>query len=481
MSQRRPNILLITTDQQRYDALGINGNPVLRTPNLDALAASGTNFSRCYVTCPVCIPARRSLISGLHPATHGLRGYRDGAEFNPSHTMPGVLSAHGYQTQLVGKLHLHPQRKRFGYDHMILSDSGNWRPSSPQQRENDYTAWLADQGVAFHSNAHGINGNSRVARPFHLDENYHHTSWVAQQAVAFFQGWRDPSCPWFLHVSFVAPHPPLVPPQAYWDRYIHRDDLVPTIGQWAPRGHAANARRGVAVDAPVGPFPSDEIHDAIAGYYGLINHIDDRIRYLLDAFFEYGNPRAAEPTYILFSSDHGEMLGDHHLFRKSLPYESSAHVPLIIGGRNVDVPRGHCNTLACWEDIMPTVLDLAGAAIPDGLDGRSLVPAMRGDDADAPREAIFGQCETGGHSNHWMVCGRHKYLWFVKTGEEQLFDLDADPRELCDLSADDALRQPLRERMAAHLAGRNDVTYDPASLTPCANRPPRALWPNLDA
>jgi len=95
MPERQPNILLITTDQHRYDALGINGNPILRTTNLDALAARGTNFSRCYVTCPVCIPARRTLLSGLHPQTHGMTGYSDGQEFEPAHTMPCMLKTHG--------------------------------------------------------------------------------------------------------------------------------------------------------------------------------------------------------------------------------------------------------------------------------------------------------------------------------------------------------------------------------------------------
>src|SRR5690606_14560830 len=132
-------------------------------------------------------------------------------------------------------------------------------------------------------------------------------------------------------------------------------------------------------DAYTGPFDTDEMRQAIAGYYGLINHIDDRIAYLVDRFFEYRNPRSSEPTCIIFSSDHGEMLGDHHLFRKSLPYEASSHVPLFITGRNMDLPRGGtCDALCGWEDLMPTVLDLAGVPIPDGLDGRSLLPALRG-------------------------------------------------------------------------------------------------------
>jgi len=469
---QRPNILLITTDQQRYDALGINGNEVLRTPNLDALASHGVNFRRCYVTCPVCIPARRTLISGLHPATHGMRGYHDGLEFDPPHTLPGCLRDAGYQTQLVGKLHLHPQRKRFGFDHMVLSDSANHRPTSRYQSENDYLDWLRDQGVPFHANAHGINGNGRVARPFQLDEEYHHTSWVAQQAARFLESWRDPSSPWFLHLSFVAPHPPLIPPRCYFERYIDRKDLVPHIGAWVPPFD--ETPRGIDPASAVGPFPPDEIHDAIAGYYGLINHIDDRIQYVIDRFFEYANPRSRQPTWILFSSDHGELLGDHHLFRKSMPYEGSAHVPLFISGRNVDLPTGESDALACWEDIMPTLLDLAGVPIPEGLDGRSLVPAMRGEAAGV-REAILGEC-GGGIPNHWVVAGEMKYIWFPKTNEEQLFDLAADPHELHDLSGEADRLVAFRERLAAHLDGREDCDYRPDRCQPCRGGAPRAIW-----
>ncbi len=468
MSNRPPNILLITTDQQRHDALGINGNPVLKTPNLDALAARGTNFSRCYVSCPVCIPARRTLLSGLHPDTHGMQGYRDGWDFDPAHTLPGCLSKAGYQTQLVGKLHQHPQRKRFGYDHMILSDSANDRPTSPSQRHNEYTAWLADRGFSHHSNAHGISGNGRLARPWTASEELHHTSWVAEQAARFFDTTRDPSAPWFLHVSFVAPHPPLIPPQAYWDRYANRADMRPTIGEWAPTG---TPRPGLAPDSANGPFDPEEIRLATAGYYGLINHLDDRIAYVIDRFFEYRNPRAGEPVYILFSSDHGEMLGDHHLYRKSLPYEGSTHVPLFVSGRNVDVPRGTCDALCGWEDLMPTILDLAGVPIPDGVDGRSLVPTMRG--GSPPREAMHGVC-LDKSPHRWVVAGRHKYVWFTKTNEEQLFDVIADPKECRDLSANAELIAPMRDHMRT-AAERSNMPYDRAELKPCANRTPAAL------
>ena len=137
-TQQTPNIILITTDQQRFDAMGLN-NPAtcLQTPVMDQLAASGMNFTRAFTTCPVCIPARRSLLTGLHPETHGLRRYQDGLDWDPPFTLPGMLSAAGWQTELIGKLHLHPQRKRYGYDHMIRSESPNDRWDTPLQPVND--------------------------------------------------------------------------------------------------------------------------------------------------------------------------------------------------------------------------------------------------------------------------------------------------------------------------------------------------------
>jgi arylsulfatase A-like enzyme len=351
---------------------------------------------------------------------------------------------------------------------MILSDSAVHRPTSKTQTQNDYLTWLRDQGFTHHSTSHGINGNSRVARPWTADEELHHTSYVAEMAARFFETARDPSAPWFLHVSFVAPHPPLIPPQAYWDRYAHRTDLAPVLADWAPK---SPPKKGLPPDVGTGPFDPEEIRLAIAGYYGLINHIDDRVAYLLERFFEYGNDRAKEPTYILFSSDHGEMLGDHHLFRKSLPYESSAHVPLFISGKNIDIPRGTSNALCSWEDLMPTILDLAGVPIPENLDGRSLLPVLQ-KKSTAIHEDLHGVCTDRGH--RFLLSNHHKYIWFTQTNEEQLFDLNADPNELHDLSANSNLLEPMRQKMAAYATQKN-LLYNPAHLKPTNNTTPAAL------
>ncbi len=468
----RPNLLLITTDQQRYDGLGINGNPDLQTQTLDAMAARGVNFSRGYTTCPSCIAARRTILTGQAPATHGLVGYSEEDNFNPAFTLPGLLGRAGYQTQLVGKLHQMPQRRRFGFDNVILSNAPTDRPDSAWQKENDYVDWLKDQGVKAPPQVHGINGNSRVARPWPMDEWYHHSTWVTSQAIEFLRK-RDPSCPFFLHLSYWAPHPPLVPPQAYFDRYVRiMDRFRPAMGEWVPD---EPVRPGVAPDSKNGPFSLEEIQQATAGYYGLIDHVDDQVQRLLEAFYSYGSDRMREPMWIIYTSDHGELLGDHHLFRKSLAYEGSAHVPFFISGRNVDLPSGTSDALVCLEDILPTFCDLAGVDVPDGVDGRSLMPIVRGE-AGAVRDDLHGEHAGGKHASHFVLAGRYKYIWYAVTNEEQVFDMQDDPQELRDLSGDEKLLCPLRERMAAHLQGRTDCTYDVTKLQPLSNQVPTALW-----
>ena len=199
----RPNIIFIVTDQQRADCLSAENHPVLLTPNMDDIGRQGVRFNSAYSSCPSCIAARRSMLTGQFPKTHGMVGFQAGDEMFPEATLPGELSKAGYQTFMVGRsMHQFPRRKRYGYDHMVLlGDLEKGRDSS------------------FGKDGHGLTGNGWTARPWHMDESCHPTVETADEAIRFLETWRDPSSPYFLTISFLAPHPPLCPPAFYMDRY----------------------------------------------------------------------------------------------------------------------------------------------------------------------------------------------------------------------------------------------------------------------
>jgi arylsulfatase len=268
---QRPHILLVTTDQQRGDCLGLAGHAVLETPNMDFIGRSGTHFRRGYSEPPICIPARRTLMSGQAPAVHGVLG-NTSAHWDPAHTLAGELRGAGYQTYLVGKLHLFPSRKRFGFDHLVLSNS-------PRGRDNDYTDWLAQFGapapVERWAMASGVTPNGYFGRPFHLDETLTHTFWCASEAIAYLAR-RDPSAPFFLNLSFYDPHPPCAPPAFCFEHYDRLDLPGPVVGDWAPdvpgpaRGEDPEAVKTTALVH----LDDREMHRWRAAYFGAIHHVD---------------------------------------------------------------------------------------------------------------------------------------------------------------------------------------------------------------
>jgi arylsulfatase len=473
MAKKRPNILLIMTDQQRGDCLGIDGHPVLQTPNLDWLARTGTRFRRGYSECPSCVPARRVLMSGQAPAVNGMIGYKDGIEWQPEFTLAGEMERAGYQTEMVGKLHLFPLRKRYGFSHMRLADG-----TRSARGQNDYVDWLMDGGaVPMEAGvSHGVSANGWVGRPDILPEEKTHTFWCVDQAMRFLQA-RDPSSPFLLNVSFIQPHPPLTPPKFYYDRYINEDLPLPVIGDWAPP--FAQPERGLDPNASILSIDAQAMRYARAAYFGMINHIDDQVGRLIQFMQTQGVFR---DTLILFTSDHGEMLGDHNMFRKTFAYESSARVPFFVRPPDswgypsevvLDTPVG-------LQDIMPTFLDAAAAEVPTSVTGSSLMPLMRGE-TSGWREYLHGEhagCYNYDDGVHFLTDGIEKYIWYSQTNREHLFNLNEDPNELCDLSGHAAHEEALkvwRARMADSLAERPEGFSDGSRLI--SGRPHDVLVP----
>lgn len=484
----KPNLLLITVDQMRWDCLSAFGHPVIETPNLDMLAGGGVSFTSAYTATPSCIPARAAIMTGMSQRSHGRVGYRDKVQWNYANTLPGELAKAGYHTQCVGKMHVYPARNLCGFHNVVLHDGYlhyNRVKKGVAQEEHfdqvdDYLVWLRQNGGSdLDLTDLGLDCNaSTVARPWHLPERLHPTNWCVSQSIDFLRR-RDPGKPFFLWTSFVRPHSPLDPPQPYFDMYKDLDMPESPVGDWVDEKKASRA--APSPTAIVGKLPKRRLDRAKAAYYALITHIDDQIGRLLHALGEYG---VLDNTLVLFTSDHGELMGDHHYFRKALPYEGSAKVPFIVydPGNRFKLAKGsRVDRVIELRDIMPTLLDAAGAPVPEPVDGASLLPLCRGERAEW-RDYIHGEHSFGSLSNHFATDGVEKYIWYSQTGEEQFFDLRNDPQELRNLIGDASAAPRIslwRERIVRELEGREEGYVADGELVP--GRQPLACLAHLNA
>lgn len=432
-----PNILLIMADQFRGDCLGIAGHPDVKTPYLDTLASKGVLFNRAYSACPSCIAARAALHTGLKQEHHKRVGYADKIPWKYPHTLAGELSRAGYYTQCVGKMHVYPTRNYLGFHHVDLHDGylHSARYGSVPYRESqfvvdDYFYWLRQQlGVTADITDNGTECNSYIARPFSHEEKYHPTNWVTDRSIDFLRR-RDPDMPFFLMASYVRPHPPFDAPACYFDLYKDKELAPPNIGDWEDR--KLLEEKGRIFDSATGPVDNELIRQAQIGYYACITHLDHQIGRLIQALTEH---ELDQNTLIVFLSDHGEELCDHHLFRKSRPYEGSCHIPLIISGNpqlTGMIPHTVCDNVVELMDIFPTLLDVVGAAIPASIDGKSILPLLKEPEKSkaAFRTYLHGEHSYGDFSNHYIVTSTDKYCWYSMDGREQYFDLSKDPHEL---------------------------------------------------
>jgi len=469
-SANPPNILFVLVDQWRADALGCAGSPIAQTPHLDYLASQGTLFSQAYSSCPVCVAARADLMTGMAPKRTGILT-NAGAEWRFPTTLPGTLAAAGYHTQCVGKMHVRPWRNLLGFHNVVLHD-GYMHAARREHPDfgtvDDYLPWLREKLGAVYAdhNDAGVGCNGYAAHPWPYHEMLHPSSWVATQGIEFLRR-RDPSRPFFLNLSFHRPHPPCDPPASFLERF--RDAALPPIvkGDW------------VDFDLPQGshdsPVPSDpaQIDLVRRAYYAQIAHIDYQINRVIMALHERG---VLDETAILFAADHGEMLYDHNLVAKGVPFDASARIPFVLRlppGRARSegaTPGAFVDAPVELRDVFPTFCDIAGVESPEGLDGQSLLPLLGGD-AAGWRDFLHGEfAGPPDKANQWLADGREKYVWFTQSGRELLFDLAEDPRELRDLSKARPERTALwRGRLVEELARRPEGFVKDGALV--AGRP----------
>ncbi|MEM9515676.1 MAG: arylsulfatase [Actinomycetota bacterium] len=455
----RPNIVMIMVDQWRADHFGIDGHPVVETPNIDMLFGRGTVFDRAYAAVPSCIAARASLLTGLDHRRHGRVGYQAEVAWNYPFTLASVLADGGYLCHAVGKMHVWPARRRMGFHDVDLHDGytiDERRKLDNFDQVDDYRTWLRlrSQVEADIVDA-GLGCNGYDVRPWPMDDRLHPNAWAVTRAVDFLRR-RDPTMPFFLKVSFHRPHPPIDPPQWALDRYC--DVTLPPLIEAGWNDRSGPPRPGYFLESPVPTSPA-AVDRARRGYYAQLTAIDNELNRLVHALNEHG---LAHNTAFVLLGDHGEMLYDHWRVAKNLPYEGSARVPMMV--RLPGAPHAVRRSSAVVElmDVLPTMCELAGVETPIEADGHSLVP-LTSCDQTAPRSTLHGEHFNWASSarvsddNQWITDERFKYVWFPRSGREQLFDLGDDPDECIDLANErsDALDR-LRAALVVALEGREE-------------------------
>ena len=446
---QRPNLLLITTDQHRWDWLGCHKTPGVETPNLDALAARGVRFTHHVTNSTVCVPARIGLATGVSPIRLGtLTNFDVLPDAVPTYYQ--ALRDDGYRVGVVGKLDLNKPDKQNGRKGN-RPDTYKWGFTDPVEVEGKMHARGSDDGAplgpyGWWLREHGLfdefrdDATARTGLALGLwsrrpgDPPFRSTRWFQDSplpADAFEDAWIGRrSCqwlrevpddhPWHLYVSFVGPHDPFDPPTEYADRF--RDAPVPR-----PVLDSGTGRNDATRETEWGNT-EDEVITARRQYTAALAAIDDQIGAILATLEELG---LTDDTVVMFSSDHGEMLGDHRLFQKHVPYEPAMRIPLIAAGPSI--ASGVSDALTELVDLPATLLELAGvAALPD-TDGRSLVPQLS-DPALPHRDAVV----VGEHHYRAIRSQTHKYVHYVAPNYEtdELYDLEADPDETTNLIDD---------------------------------------------
>ena len=433
----RPNLLFIMADQLRADFLGCAGADFVDTPNIDRLAAKGVRYNRAYSSSPICVPARASLLTGLNAVKNGVTS--NGQWLRPDlaacgiRTWPELLDEHGYHTAAIGKMHFYPWDIGMGFRYRSIAEDKRW----PYIRD-DYYRFLREHGYRkLHGNEHEGYYEHKGAIVNQLPWEYQVDRFVGQETCRFIRTYGD-EAPFAMMVGFPGPHCPYDPAPEFLEKYDPEDmpDAVPAVPGDTPKLRAGNISGNKAAwnGADYNEFTESHKKKIRAHYAALVTQIDSEIGQILDALEEQG---LLDDTIILFSSDHGDYLGDHDLIGKGSFYESSTRVPLLV--RLPDAEGATvCDDLVELGDITSTLLHLGGCEPPDYVD--SIPLPQLGIDNQRQRQRVIGMT-SGGWMNfdgRWKL---HKYA----TGEVLLFDIEEDPDEQRNLVGDPAHLQKYLE------------------------------------
>jgi len=423
----RPNILFIMVDEMRWDAMGCEKHPAVRTPTLDQLAAEGVRFSRAYTVSPVCSPARASAFTGRYAHVHGVTinqvPANDGEIF-----LPSILKHYGYHTAIAGKLHYVPVRFSFGFDQFWSFAAEGPTPELGyiaylRKKHGSPNKWPRKPGTCPWPD----DPLGRDVGEFLYPIEDFETEWITDRSIEYLRSRQGKPQPWFLFTSYLKPHSPSVEPQPYFSMYDHANFPIPKLPPNAKELRAAQRERQRRhyVDN------EEMVRVMSAKYFGAITHIDDQVGRLLGELRRLG---MADNTLILFTADHGNMLGDKGRWFKGVQYEGSCHVPLLWRGPKGARENGGrvVNQVVENIDLAPSILETAGIPIPQGIQGKSFLALARGQDPKWKNRA-YSQLRTG-----MIVDGHWKFIdnSLDGSGEKELYNLAEDPKEDRNVASD---------------------------------------------
>lgn len=466
---KKPNILLITSDQQHWNTIGAFNNEI-STPNLDRLVKEGTTFSRAYCPNPTCTPTRASLITGQYPSQHG--AWTLGTKLPESAvTIGDILLDNGYKTALIGKAHFQPLKdndefksietfplcndldfwrnfdeKFYGFEHCELARNHTTEFLVGQH----YGVWMESKGFKnwkdYFSAPFG-NLDADAKRKWHIPEEYHYDTWIAERTNAMLEQYKNKDESFFLWSSFLDPHPPYFVPEP-WDTMYDPDKLtIPSIVEGEHRNNPPHFKMtqeenpdfSSYMDSGYGLhgchshlYDKDELKKDIATYYGMISLMDKYIGRILDKLEELG---LAENTIVVFTTDHGHFYGHHGLIAKGpFHYEDMIKVPFIVRYPN-KVPSGKVSeSMQSLVDVAPTFLDMLNLPVPNCMTGLAQSEVWYGN-RDKVRDHIICENHHDPYSVHLKtyVDERYKLTVYYNKSYGELYDLKADPMEVNNL------------------------------------------------
>lgn len=478
MAESRPNLVLIMTDQQRFDTIAAWGASHIITPHMDRIAAAGTSFRQAYCPGATCIASRAALFTGMYPHNTGVYTFQHWANHR---TWVQDLADAGYHCVNMGKMHFSPRDVSGGFHERVIVENPTNTAQSNGLPDDDWGRFLRLHGQQRPNFRHQTDPDwiaKAQGVPWHLEERFHSDVFIGDSAVTWIRDFKGTG-PFFLQVGLTGPHEPWDPLPRHLALYEGRPLPKPVKAEGELERKPPQHRTHLKMHAETNHESRIDLRHADEAtidhmrrhYYAKITTVDEQIGKVLDALDARG---FLANSWVIFCSDHGELLGDHGLAYKWLMYDPIVHVPLIIcpPGSFAHPQPSQTQDLVSLMDLAPTILSLAGLDVPAYIEGRSLLPYVQGEPVE-PRAAVYAE------DNYQIMLRtpKHKLIYYIGQEAADLYDLEDDPHELVN-QWDNPAYAPVRHQLLAQLLQwlATSVYYNSGYRTERA-RDVRLRWP----